>query len=163
MGIFEFIIDVTGVETISSIEETCAMVVEEVSLPLDFEIADADGVSPTGALEDSGSIFDVDDTDDVIFMEVRGDMDGNGIFFSANIDDVLSVEALGDTECKELCTELGTSLGVVAIDTGAAAEVPECTAEVPKTTAEVPESMVEVPGCGLVTEPLEVDDFVPLE
>lgn len=159
---FEFIIVVTGVEAIPFVEESCTTIDEDVSLPLEFEIADADKVFSVGAPEGPDSIFDVVDTDEVILIEALADMDGNCIFSAANSGDVLSVEALGDTKRTVLCTELGRLLEAVAIDDGAAAKVPECSAELPESTAEVRESMVEVPGCTLVTEPLLVDDFVPL-
>ena len=44
LGIFEVVICVTGMETVPLNEGTCEEVDEDMSLPLVFEIADADGV-----------------------------------------------------------------------------------------------------------------------
>ncbi len=132
---WKFIIGMAAIEAAPFIEETCEDIDEDTSFLLLCEVADTDRLLIFEALDHPDSISNMADTDEVLFIEALGVM-------------------------EELCTELVWWLEVVAVATGAAAEVPECTAEVPESTAEVPGCTAEVLGCTLVTEALEVDDFV---
>lgn len=82
------------------------------------------------------------------FIEPLDDVDGNETFSIADIDEALSVETADELKVIELCTVLERRLGLVLVGAEAAKDVPESTAE--------------VPCCVLVTEFLELDDFVQL-